>query len=103
MAEIPAQAGASPTYEAQFSQTDLASQIRESNAAEDGARDGAKSPRPGAYGDDASDGSPQVSETYEVMNVPPSRYLCTLPVLAPPSPTNHTATESHRRVRLWLL
>lgn len=83
----------SPTYEAQFSQTDLSSQIRESAAAEDVLSEKGQSPSPGAYGDDAGDGSPQVSETYEVMTFPPSRYLCSIPVLALPPPVNHTATE----------
>ena len=30
------------------------------------------------------------------MNVPPSRYLCSIPVLAPPAPLNQTATELAR-------
>ena len=77
-----------PTYEAQFSSTDLASQIRESAAADN------PSTREGAYNDgDAEDGSSQISETYEIMNAPPSRYLCSIPVLAPPPAPNQTATE----------
>lgn len=36
---------------------------------------------------------PEVSEEYEIMNIPPSRYLCTVPVLAPPPAPNQTATE----------
>jgi protein OS-9 len=31
--------------------------------------------------------------TYEVMNMPPHRYLCAIPVIEPPSPENQTATE----------
>ena len=76
-----------PTYEAQSSQTDLASQIRESTAADGSPPEGA------TYDDEADDGSPQISETYEVMNVPPSRYLCSIPVLAPPPAPNQTATD----------
>lgn len=36
---------------------------------------------------------PEVSEEYEIMNIPPSKYLCTVPVLAPPPAPNQTATE----------
>lgn len=46
--------------------------------------------------DAADDGIKQVSETFEIMNVPPSRYLCSVPVLAPPAPPNQTATELAR-------
>ncbi|KAJ4859732.1 glucosidase II beta subunit-like protein domain-containing protein [Trichoderma breve] len=31
--------------------------------------------------------------TYEVMNMPPHRYLCAIPIIEPPSPENQTATE----------
>lgn len=34
-----------------------------------------------------------MSETYELINAPPSRYLCSIPVLAPPPAPNQTATE----------
>ena len=71
-----------PTYAADFSQTDLASRVRESSTA-DADRGG----------DGDGDGSTQDSETYEFINVPPSRYLCAIPVLAPPPAPNHTATE----------
>lgn len=37
-----------------------------------------------------------MSETFEVMNVPPVRYLCSIPVLAPPEALNQTATELAR-------
>lgn len=36
---------------------------------------------------------PEISEDYEVMNIPPSRYLCSVPVLAPPPAPNQTATD----------
>lgn len=36
---------------------------------------------------------PEVSEEYEVMTIPPSKYLCSVPVLAPPPAPNQTATE----------
>ncbi|KAH8904065.1 hypothetical protein BR93DRAFT_883791 [Coniochaeta sp. PMI_546] len=67
---------AHPTYAADISsQTDLSSQIRESSAA------------------DTSDGAAQVSSTYEIISLPPHKYFCSVPVLAPPSPPNQTATD----------
>ncbi|KAL7920453.1 glucosidase II beta subunit-like domain-containing protein [Trichoderma austrokoningii] len=33
---------------------------------------------------------------YEVMNMPPHRYLCAIPVIEPPSPENQTASELAR-------
>ncbi|KAK3898474.1 glucosidase II beta subunit-like protein-domain-containing protein [Staphylotrichum tortipilum] len=51
----------------------------------------------GAHGDrdhDAeSDDETQISETYEIINNAPFRYLCSVPVLAPPPALNRTATE----------
>lgn len=74
-----------PAYEADFSsQTDLTSEVRESSVAD---------PPRGAHSSHADDGTAQVSETYELMNVLPARYLCAVPVLAPPPAPNHTATE----------
>lgn len=71
-----------PTYTADFSsQTDLTSQIRESAAAEV-AQDGG-----------AEDEMPEISEDYEIMTIPPSKYLCTVPVLAPPPVQNQTAAD----------
>ncbi|KAJ2899793.1 hypothetical protein MKZ38_002806 [Zalerion maritima] len=35
----------------------------------------------------------EVSETYELMNVPPNKYLCNIPVIEPPPPQNQTASE----------
>lgn len=73
---------AQATYTADFSsQTDLTSQIRESASAD------------APHDDDVEDGMPEVSEEYEIMNIPPSKYLCTVPVLAPPPAPNQTATE----------
>lgn len=69
------------TAQSQSSQTDLASQIRESSPAEP--------PNDG----DPEDGMPEISEDYEIMNIPPSKYLCTVPVLAPPPPQNQTAAD----------
>lgn len=75
---------AQSTYTADLSsQTDLTSQIRESAAADSGT------PHDG----DPEDGMPEVSEDYEIVNVPPSKYLCTVPVLAPPPAPNQTATD----------
>lgn len=77
---------AQSTYTAEFSsQTDLTSQIRESTAADANGRTPDDS--------DAEDGMPEISEDYEIMNLPPSKYLCTVPVLAPPPAPNQTATE----------
>lgn len=36
---------------------------------------------------------PEISEDYEIMSIPPSKYLCTVPVLAPPPAPNQTAAE----------
>ncbi|KAK3320384.1 glucosidase II beta subunit-like protein-domain-containing protein [Cercophora scortea] len=47
----------------------------------------------GAATADDDDNTPQVSETFEIINTPPTRYLCSVPVLAPPPPLNHTANE----------
>ncbi|KAL2017237.1 hypothetical protein VTK56DRAFT_2396 [Thermocarpiscus australiensis] len=80
----------SPTHSADFpSQTDLASNVRESPATglphrtkrDDGRQDG-----------DDDDEIP-ISETYELINSPPWRYLCAVPVIAPPPALNQTATE----------
>ncbi len=70
------------TYDADLTQTDLTRQVRESAAADT---------QP--HGDDVDDDTPQVSETYELMNVPPSRYLCSVPELAPPPVRNQSETE----------
>lgn len=73
---------AQSTYTADFSsQTDLTSQIRESAAAD------------APHDADPEDGMPEISEEYEVMNIPPSKYLCSVPILAPPPAPNQTATE----------
>ncbi|CAN8104259.1 unnamed protein product [Discula destructiva] len=75
-------AHAQATYTADFSsQTDLTSQIRESSQAE-----------PPSDGD-PEDGMPEISEDYEIMSIPPSKYLCTVPVLAPSPPQNQTAAD----------
>ncbi|KAK0705506.1 glucosidase II beta subunit-like protein-domain-containing protein [Lasiosphaeris hirsuta] len=72
------------TYAADLSQTDLASNVRESTTA-DAANN--------ILDDGANDGGPQVSETYEIISSPPSRFLCSVPVIAPPPALNQTATE----------
>ncbi|KAI8165957.1 Protein OS-9-like protein [Colletotrichum sp. SAR 10_70] len=36
---------------------------------------------------------PEVFERYEVMNMNPAKYLCSIPILEPQTPENHTATE----------
>ncbi|EPE03048.1 glucosidase ii beta subunit-like protein [Ophiostoma piceae UAMH 11346] len=45
----------------------------------------------------ADDGSEQISETFELINMPPLQYLCSVPVLAPPpGAPNQTATDLAR-------
>lgn len=73
---------ASNTHAPDASQTDLTSKVRESAAA------GATPPEHGA-----SDGLPEIGETYEILSSPPSRYLCSIPTIAPPPELNRTATE----------
>ncbi|ROW04096.1 hypothetical protein VSDG_00962 [Cytospora chrysosperma] len=79
---IESSKSAQSTYTADFSsKTDLTSQIRES------------APADAHQDEDAEDGMPEVSEEYEVINIPPSKYLCSVPVLAPPPAPNQTATD----------
>ena len=42
---------------------------------------------------DEDNGEIEVSETYEIINLPQSRYLCAIPTIAPPPALNHTANE----------
>ncbi|CAK7264371.1 Protein OS-9 [Sporothrix epigloea] len=80
------------------SSTDLTNPAVESAAAGSANADRSTSGGYGFHGSagDVPDGSAQVSETFEIMNVPPVRYLCTIPVLAPPAALNKTATELAR-------
>lgn len=80
-----------PTYSAGVSsQTDLPSTATESAAAEPSRGTGGSSgiDRGGNEDDEAP-----ISETYELINSAPWRYLCSIPVLAPPPVLNQTATE----------
>lgn len=43
--------------------------------------------------DEASNGEQNIAESYEIMNMPPHRYLCAIPVIEPPPTPNKTATE----------
>ncbi|KAK3680830.1 glucosidase II beta subunit-like protein-domain-containing protein [Podospora appendiculata] len=82
-----------PTHATDFepaSETDLAATVRASGAA-DPARGDSDAGEAATADDD--DNTPQVSETFEIINTPPTRYLCSVPVLAPPPPLNHTANE----------
>ncbi|CCC05231.1 unnamed protein product [Sordaria macrospora k-hell] len=65
-------------------QTDLTSEIRESATANADSD---------ITGDDTADGSSQLRETYELIAHPPMRYLCSIPIIAPPPALNKTATE----------
>ncbi|CCF32078.1 glucosidase II beta subunit-like protein [Colletotrichum higginsianum] len=65
------------TYSAEFSaSSDISQNVREA-----------------ADGDDGDSDSADVFEKYEIMNMNPSKYLCSIPVLEPQTPENHTATE----------
>lgn len=77
-----------PTHTADFaSQSGLAGTVRESAAAEiPTAGDGA------SKGNEDEDDGP-ISETYELINGAPWRYLCSVPVIAPRPVLNQTATE----------
>ncbi|KAK3950174.1 glucosidase II beta subunit-like protein-domain-containing protein [Pseudoneurospora amorphoporcata] len=65
-------------------QTDLTSEIRESATANADSD---------MTGDDTAHGSSQLRETYELIAHPPMRYLCSIPIIAPPPALNKTATE----------
>ncbi|KAK7747658.1 Protein OS-9 [Diatrype stigma] len=70
-----------PSYEAEFSsqQTDLASSFHDGSFAPNGEAD--------------ADADHKVAETYEIMAMPPHRYLCAIPIIEPPPVLNETATE----------
>ncbi|KAL2134396.1 hypothetical protein VTI74DRAFT_315 [Chaetomium olivicolor] len=76
-----------PVSSVDASETDVASKVRESTVAEPptGYRDGDRT------ADDDEEGP--ISETYELINSAPWRYLCSVPVIAPPPALNQTATE----------
>ncbi|OTA90085.1 hypothetical protein M434DRAFT_398246 [Hypoxylon sp. CO27-5] len=69
-----------PNYDADFpGQTDLASNIQATS---------------GRYGTDSNvNGDQKIAESYEIMSMPPNRYLCAIPVIESPPPPNKTATE----------
>ncbi|KAI5457440.1 glucosidase II beta subunit-like protein-domain-containing protein [Mariannaea sp. PMI_226] len=64
-----------PTYSAEFPQSTL-DNVREAQ-----------------QNDEATDEDPASSYTYELLSMPPHRYLCSIPVLQAPSPENKTANE----------
>ncbi|KAI0025948.1 glucosidase II beta subunit-like protein-domain-containing protein [Xylariomycetidae sp. FL0641] len=67
-----------PAYDARLtSQTDLASGVRPATEGQDGT----------------AEHRANVAESYEIMSVPPQRYLCAIPVIEPPPAPNKTATE----------
>ncbi|KAI1495989.1 glucosidase II beta subunit-like protein-domain-containing protein [Biscogniauxia marginata] len=69
-----------PNYEADFtSQTDLATKIHAAKAANDAEFEDHHEYR--------------TTETYEIMSMPPLRYLCAIPIIDPPPAPNKTATE----------
>ncbi|KAL5895053.1 Protein OS-9 [Pyricularia oryzae] len=55
--------------------------------------DTSKTTTPPANRDDDDDDQPVLSEAYEVINVPPARYFCAIPVLAPLPALNQTAID----------
>ena len=78
------------TYTAGVSPSDLTSKVRESAAAELPETEA----KPGDGNPDAGDDEDTpISETYELITDPPFRYLCAVPVIAPPPALNRTATE----------
>ncbi|KAK3304802.1 glucosidase II beta subunit-like protein-domain-containing protein [Chaetomium strumarium] len=80
----------SPAYRAESSsQTDLTSNVRESAAANAPPVPGSSSSGDNLPDDDDT----PISETYELINSAPWRYLCAVPVIAPPPVLNRTATE----------
>lgn len=70
------------THTPDASQTDLAGRVRESGTA-DAATD--------RTGD--SDDTPVVAETYEILSSPPSRYLCSVPIIPKQPALNQTANN----------
>ncbi|KAI1104819.1 glucosidase II beta subunit-like protein-domain-containing protein [Jackrogersella minutella] len=72
-----------PNYDADFlDQTDLASNVQ---AAKDGYDADAD--------DDNANDNQKIAESYEIMTMPPNRYLCAIPVIESPPAPNKTATE----------
>ncbi|KAK1961093.1 glucosidase II beta subunit-like protein [Colletotrichum sublineola] len=70
------------TYSAEFSAaSDISQNIREAGDAHDGSGGG------------GGGAAAEVFEKYEIMTMQNSRYLCSIPVLEPQTPENHTATE----------
>lgn len=47
-------------------------------------------------GDAEADGDGEMLQTYEILNMAPYKYLCSIPVLRPAPPENETATELAR-------
>jgi len=84
LALLESKRAAHRTHAADVSQTDLTSTVRESATAD------ATGAGPGS---DNGDGFPEIGETYEILNSPPSRYLCTIPTIAKAPELNQTATE----------
>ncbi|KAI0444007.1 glucosidase II beta subunit-like protein-domain-containing protein [Xylaria telfairii] len=78
--DSPESPDAHPSYDAGLaSQTDLASSVRAAAAAAAAAAT--------EHGDRA------IAESYEIMSMPPHRYLCAIPVIEPAPAPNKTATE----------
>ncbi|KAI1388164.1 glucosidase II beta subunit-like protein-domain-containing protein [Hypoxylon trugodes] len=69
-----------PNYEAEFAgETDLTSNIRSAG---------------GNYDNNGNpNGDGKIAESYEIMALPPHRYLCAIPVIESPPAPNKTATE----------
>ncbi|EGO56116.1 hypothetical protein NEUTE1DRAFT_83111 [Neurospora tetrasperma FGSC 2508] len=76
----PASDGA---HDGSTTRTDLTSAIRESATANADTDNG----------DDSIGGTSPLRETYELIAHPPMRYLCSIPIIAPPPALNKTATE----------
>ncbi|KAI0484053.1 glucosidase II beta subunit-like protein-domain-containing protein [Xylariaceae sp. FL0804] len=76
-----------PSYEAEFAgQTDLSSSIGS-------ARDGTDADTDATDADADGRAGRRLTESYEIMSMPPYRYLCAIPIIEPPPTPNKTAAE----------
>ncbi|KAK4141733.1 glucosidase II beta subunit-like protein-domain-containing protein [Dichotomopilus funicola] len=69
------------------------SKVRESAPAEISASKSGSGTSTSDNGEEEDDDDAPIAETYELINHDPWRYLCSVPVIAPPPTLNRTATE----------
>ncbi|KYK58488.1 Protein OS-9 like protein [Drechmeria coniospora] len=70
----------------------LESQARDATDSADGSQSSAGDARETTAAD-AGNAADEISYSYELMNMPPHRYLCAIPNIPPPGPENQTANE----------